>query len=224
MTLHIFGDSFSIPSHLYSESTLITWTDYLSEFIYAEKINNCAQEGVANDYIFNCLIEQSRGFKSGDVVIIQTTNCERQWFFKSKPELSNIYLKDLEKHIDQNEMEAVRKYIQYLNTTHLNNIRNTMFYFAIQYMQSNHPSVKFCILPGWDNIPNVNGNLIGISDNEFISETAKIKWYQNHKSDPRPNHMLHKINHKILAKKIYDFLFEGISLDLQNNFETKFID
>lgn len=223
MILHIFGDSFSIPSHLYSNNDLITWTDHLKKLINAQTVNNFAKEGVSNDYIFNCVIEHSNTFKENDVIIIQTTNCERQWFFKSNPELSNIYLQDLKNYINQDQFNAVEKYIQYLDTTHLNNIRNTMFYFAIQHIQKSFPLVKFCILPGWDSVPNVIGNLIDISNNEFDSEKVQLNWYQTHKSDPRPNHIQHQNNHKILAKKIYNFLFKDIPLDLKNNFETKFI-
>jgi len=223
MILHIFGDSFSIPSTLYQHSSFKLWTEHLQELTKCDHIMNHAKEGVSNDYIFNCLLNESKNFQTDDVVIVQTTNAERQWFFKNKPELSNLYIKDIHEHISKNEYETIQNFIKYLDTTHLIPIHLTMFILAVDSIKIKFPSIKFCIVPGWDSVPQVQGNLIKVSNEEFVSSSALAKWYNTHKSDPRPNHIQHQKNHLVLAEKIHNFLFKDVQLNFEQGFETKFI-
>lgn len=78
------------------------------------------------------------------------------------------------------------------------------------------------ILPGFLKVPHIEGTLLEICNNEFVSDKARLRWYDKNKVDPRPNH-LSKNNHKILGEKILSTYKTGILTDLSVGFETRFL-
>ena len=92
-SLYLFGDSFSVPSTAVAGSD--SWVDWqwsvqLSGLMKLE-LKALAEFGVSNEWIisrFNFFLDQ---YKSGDHIIIQTTESSRYWYFENKPWVSNPF-------------------------------------------------------------------------------------------------------------------------------------
>ena len=77
------------------------------------------------------------------------------------------------------------------------------------------------ILPGFNNVPGVKGNLCEASGTEFNNEKTAIAYYDK-TGDLRFNHFS-EVNHKILADKIIEFFKTGKTVDLTTGFKTSII-
>lgn len=234
-SLYLFGDSFSVPSTAVAGSD--SWVDWqwsvqLSDLMGLE-LKALAEFGVSNEWIisrFNFFLDQ---YKSGDHIIIQTTESSRYWYFQDKPWVSNPFglVDDLvgEKILTPKENDAMRAYINYIHTDEKDWQRQQMMYAYLNTMRwalGNH-GIQVHILPGFDqpqqfpiavNGGELQGCLQHVSKNEFISHEHGEEWYaQPNTPDQRLNH-LSRDNHDRLAKRLYDH-FNGESINFINERE-----
>ena len=224
MNLWIFGDSFSVPSSFKHENLWQydeNWIDIVARNLNLNKddVNNFSQFGVSNDYIFNLLIKNFKKIQNGDIVIVQTTQASRKWFFPDNPSLSNFVSMREGNHSKQVQ-NALDHYVRYLQNEQLDDIQYTAYVYSIQYMMLVKPNIKFLIIPGFSDSPGVNGNLIkNVCDAEFSSPEVLSKFYKKTGWDPRLNHMTMD-NHHVLADKIFDYFDKKIPLDLTTGFKS----
>ena len=232
--LYIFGDSFSIPhAHMKEvfgpDKTEVTylpleksWTTIVSDAISNDPHTNYAILGCSNDYIYQQLREKELLFKSGDRVIIQLTNLYREWFFENKPYMAIQLATMITPGVDvtEEQYQAIEMYKRHLYFEGRNIIHYNMFFDSLVHkvkMYGEH-KIRCLILPGFDNVPGVKGNLCEASGTEFNNEKTAIAYYDK-TGDLRFNHFS-EVNHKILADKIIEFFKTGKTVDLTTGFKT----
>ena len=233
--LHIFGDSFSIPQNHMNEvfgphGTTVTyiplektWTTIVKESILgdSEYVNDSVL-GCSNDYIYYKLVERESSFKEGDFVIIQPTSMHREWFFENKPYMAIQLATMITPGVDvtEEQYQAIEMYKRHLYFEGRNIIHYNMFFDSLVHkvkMYGEH-KIRCLILPGFDNVPGVKGNLCEASGTEFNNEKTAIAYYDK-TGDLRFNHFS-EVNHKILADKIIEFFKTGKTVDLTTGFKT----
>lgn len=218
MSLWFLGDSYSIESQV--EDNKIwdydnNWMDYVSQGLAIGDVRVISQHGVSNDWIFKNFIDITSHLQSGDYVVVQFTSSTRKWFFPDNPHLSNTFQSYGYNH-SKGVQNAIDGYHQYLHNDQLDNIQYTAYIYASMLVTQSRPDVKFLLLPGFDSVPNVIGNLTTNVCNFELEDPSKF--FEEHKgADPRLNHMSHE-NHRILADKILDFFNNGTMLDLTTGF------
>jgi len=187
--------------------------------------------GVANDWILMKAAEDSyhNNYASGDVVIIVTTSCNRYWFLKDHPTISNYSnLTQFENYknkygVTDEQHTAIELYYKHIHQGYIDSFRfdaQTAWIndFSEQQLKK---GVKVMLLPGWDNFSHVvprtslsvKGTLVDVSSQEFTSERAMDDWYNRPIPDQRVNHLL-KDNHYELAKAIATAITNDTLLDL----------
>jgi hypothetical protein len=224
MSLWVFGDSFSVSRDNINngqDNEFPLWTELVTTGLGFSTYNNYSQWGVSNEYIINQFMEHHREFESGDYVIIQLTNANRQWFFKNSPELANIYIGELKKAVTKSQMNAVNSYVKYLDRGEINFIRYNLLDMALKYISHELSHIKILIIPAFHPIDGVTGTLMEVCNGEFVSEESLNKWYEA-TNDSRPNH-LSASNHIIYGKKILEAFGTGRLLDFTTGFEKEFI-
>jgi hypothetical protein len=222
MNLWVFGCSFSVGSKFHNNKLWKypeNWIDIVAKNLGITNVNNFAQFGVSNEFIFKSFGENFGNFRSGDYVLIQTTSPIRKWFFEDHPNHSNI-TNMRSGTFSSAEESALKSYLTVLQNDNFDDILYTQFLYAVSYFIINKPTVKFLILPGFGDAPNVDGNLAKIGEHEFDSESTLNKFYDTHHWDPRLNHMTYN-NHQILAQKVTEYLLnKDNTIDLINGFEN----
>jgi hypothetical protein len=224
-----FGDSFSTqdmpptdenpsgtPNHP-------SWLEYTSQGLGITEAIVHANYGVSNDWIFDQFKENIELMESGDYVIIQTTQKHRQWFFED-PCVSNYWLRDLEKHVSKDELDAVHKYIAHLQSDKVDDLRYIQFCLALERISQIAAHLRILVLPGFFGVNGVNGTLISICDDEFDNDVKPMmrSYDQNSGKDPRLNHMSGP-NHEILGNKIVEFFKNGTVIDLTSDFKKNIL-
>lgn len=225
MALWVFGDSFSVASKFQEQPLPYTlWTDLLTHSLGYTEHYNYAEWGVANEYIIGQFISKLPEMKTGDQVVIQFTNSNRQWFFKDVPHLANYFAKGLENELTKEQIHAINMYIQYLQRDEIDIMRYTLMGLSIERISQKYKNLRILLLPGFLHVDGVKGALVEVCDNEFTSKEIIQPFYDKHKGfDPRPNH-LSKNNHAILAGKITKFFTHGHRVDLTTEFEQHFLE
>lgn len=218
MSLWFVGDSYCIETSAQNDTHWkyeYNWMDLVAQGLEESDVHYLSQFGVSNDWIFKQCIDHTADFKEGDTVIVQLTGSNRKWFFPDEPQLSNTFQSQGYHHSIQT---AVDHYHQYLHNDQLNNIQYTAYVYALMFVKQSMQHVNFLFLPGFDSIPNVNGNLTTNICNYELGITTPQEFFEKHKGyDPRLNHMSIE-NHTILANKVVDCLKNNTPLDLTNGF------
>lgn len=226
MALWFFGDSYCIESQYPREEDFLwkydyNWMDYISQGLGIDDVRVMSQHGVSNDWIFKNFIDCTSDFQKGDYIVVQFTSSLRKWFFPENPHLSNTlncsgyeYPKPVQK--------AIAGYNQYLRNDQLDNIQYTAYIYATMLVAQSRPDLKILLLPGFDDIPGIKGNLTTNICNYELEDPSKF--YDKYEGfDPRLNHMSHD-NHKVLADKIVDFFINSTLLDLTTGFSKIILD
>lgn len=222
MDLWVFGDSYSI-SHSIKDSNIwhyeTNWIDIIGRKLGVDNIQYNAEFGVSNEWILKSFILENKKFKSNDIVIIQLTSGQRRWFFEDVPALSNIK-NTITTNLTKDQSKAIDYYLRHLQNDNLDNIIYSGFVYAFLYFQAARPDIKMIFLPGFNEFPNVKGNLTDdVCIKEFETKTLRDKFYNKHKWDPRLNHMTID-NHFILADKVIDNIQNNTPIDLTTGFKT----
>ena len=235
--LWIFGDSFSVPS----EAIFKHWVDWQWCVQLSEAMNltlKCKGEfGVSNDWILTQFNMHMQDYQAGDVVIVQTTQANRYWYFEKKPFVSNPFgMRDnmVERGIlTAKESEAMQSYIKHIHSDTKDNLRQQSYYAYLNTMRwvLGHNQITMYILPGFDQpsqfpIAVPGGDIIGcmqhVSKNEFISHDHGEAWYaQDSLPDQRLNHMC-RDNHDIFVDKFIKHM-DGESLDFLQGWRREFL-
>ena len=233
--LYVFGDSFSIPQEHMNEvfgpdgkdvqflPLEKTWTTIVNENINegSEYVND-AVLGCSNAYIYYRLVERESLFKEGDFVIIQLTSVHREWFFEDKPYMAIQLATKITPGIDvtEEQYQALEMYKRHLYFDRRSLIHYSMFLDSLAHKVRvyGERGIRCLILPGFDNVPGVKGNLTETSGLEFDREKTAMTYYKK-TGDMRFNHFS-EVNHKILADKIIEFFNTGRLVDLKTGFQT----
>ena len=223
----VYGDSFVRDWGLDWQ-----WHHSLGEFSN-RNVHIKGDFGVANDWILMQFAEdfaEGNTYSKGDVVIIVTTSCNRYWFLKDHPTISNYSnLTMFENYknkygVTDEQVAAIDLYFKHIHQGYIDAFRFDAHVAWLNHMsrELDRQGVRLCVIPGWDNfsyvkldcrIP-VKGNLVdSISSQEFTSEKAMDQWYGRSLPDQRVNHMLLD-NHYELAKQIARAITEDTVLDL----------
>lgn len=224
-SIWFFGDSYSVSPT--SQNVLErcwsyddTWTGLISKKLNLQPFYR-SMHGVANEWIFSQVMKEVPNFKSGDVIIVQTTSSNRKWFFKDRPDLgnfTNIITEDLKKE----QIKAIEAYIMHLYHEEQDDAFYTAFLYSYILMSNAYKNnnLKMILLPGFHGCPGVVGDLTtDVCDKEFINIEARNRFYEKHKWDPRINHMSQE-NHHVLADKLYNNIVNDEAINLTTDFIT----
>jgi len=240
--LHVFGDSFSALSKtpLNSRVHVAQHPDWQWHVSLANRLGTdlrvTAEFGVANDWISLNLLHCLEDFKSGDKVIVQTTQAARHWFFESKPFVSNVHgiRNNLVKEgiLTKEQAKTLELYYKHIQTEEKDQLQQEKTFSFISSMKwiLNHSNVELIILPGFDQpniVPIAGAGVVGtmqtIAKNEFIDHNAGMAWYaQPNLPDQRLNHMC-KDNHVILTDRLYDQIKNKTKLNLVDGYYSRFL-
>lgn len=238
--LYVFGDSFThdikdieLSNDMRRKVGLFppfqplehNWINLVSKKLTGsiEHVND-SMAGCANEYIFHKLMNRMAEFKEGDYVIVSLTASNRRWLVERCPHLANWsnckFEPDIEGSVTKEENKAILQYARYLHSDIASNsIYNAFVWSTIYAARSvEHLGVKFLILPGFDSIAGVTGNLVNVSSAEFDNVETLNQYYLK-TTDSRWNHFS-EINHIILAEKVCDYFTDFKMIDLTTGFKT----
>lgn len=231
-TMWVFGDSYGV--HIVQDPKEIHewfWSYDLGKKLNCTKYCNYSQLGISNNLIQSSIIDHQENIKPDDYVIVITTSISRQWFFKDKPWLSNIFqTTNLSKILDYNSINALQYYARYLYNPANDALQFHQFLGWIHYM-TNKNNWNLIVIPGFEeegypvsNLYQVTGSLFDICFNEFENKEAEVWFYEKYSNgrDRRAGHLLRN-NHKILSEKVYDTFTKKELLNLSNGFHQKII-
>ncbi len=222
MTLWIFGDSFSVR-HRTEDNTHPIWFDILADNLGINDVKIYSEWGVANEFIFAQFLNQHENFEQNDVIIIQLTESNRQWFFKDIPNIANIHnIKHMDKNLSKERYNAIKQYITHLDFPLVHELRYAILIHALKNICVMLEKCNILVLPGFHETSGVKGTLLNVCENEFVSDDSANKWYKSHGIDPRTGHLSEE-NHVILANKITNLFIKGETLDLTTGFKERFL-
>ena len=229
--LWIFGDSYGV--HVEQDPSLVNkwfWGYEVAKKLQCQYYNNQSQMGVSNEYIQYLMMQNEKNISCDDYVIVISTSISRRWFFKEFPQLSNYYIENIREFLQKDQYVALEYYIRHLYNPEADLLNMHRFLGWIHYMTQLR-QWNLLLIPGFesDGYPighkyMVKGSLYDVSFNEFENDDD-VGWYYHdycQGRDKRSGH-ISKINHEILADKIYQTFTDNVCLDLNENFTKKII-
>lgn len=229
MKLWVFGDSYSIPLHVWQNNNEVTftrnkydtnWITEVAKSLSVTESNVFSQFGVSNEWIFEQVMMQAENFGSDDYVIIQLTNSNRHWFFPEHPQRSNFNQSIVDVNTDSTTKKVIKAYISHLQNDHLDSLIYSAIIYSFMYVRTMIPSIKMLLLPGFGAAPNSIGNLSdNVCDIEFKTKEIQQLFYDKTGFDSRLNHMTID-NHYVLADKVVNSFINNTPLDLTTGFKA----
>jgi hypothetical protein len=236
--LFVLGDSFAACRP--GTESAPTWhrltADLLSKH-HGEPVHliNSALIGSGQDFCWGLLQEWFAHGAIGpdDYLIIALTHPSRYWFIERLPELTNVNIIDLDKHISKEEATAIELFIKHIQRPNLDTMLlvNRMAYLALMVddFKLRRPLMLKCFDQGlgqsseFEELNWSQGTLFeDIQRDEFFSDDREINDVFWRGLDGRFNHMCLS-NHKILAEKIATALINDATLDITSGFVKKII-
>lgn len=236
--LFILGDSFAACRP--GTESAPTWhrlaADLLSQH-HGEPVHliNSSLIGSAQDFCWGILQEWfwNEAIGPDDYLIVALTHPSRYWFLERLPELTNVNIIDLDRHVSKEEATAIELFIKHIQRPNLDTMMliNRMAYLALMVSEQklHRPLMINCFnhvvgaAEGFEELNWAKGNLFeDIQRDEFSDkdrEVADVFWRG---LDGRFNHMCLS-NHKILAEKIVTALTTDSTLDITSGFIKKII-
>lgn len=224
-TLWLYGDSFTelknktIPHD--------PWYKILAEKLGVERVMNRGESGIANTRIAELFWNDIHDHQPEDFVLSQLTESSRIWFFEDRPDLSNWQNMLLFFNVISKEQKnAVEQYLKYLD----NAKRDYAIDRSIGFSLMAASRARSRVFSAFDEIPGQKGTLLEVSVKEFPGDSyqeqfeilSKVSQKEGY-GDYRINH-LSKVNHQILADKLYNwFTLDNEPLDFSTNFKEKII-
>lgn len=225
--LWVYGDSFAVDWQ-------VPW-GWLPVFAGQMDIDNCyvqACAGTNNEWIVKTFGDDNH--QPGDIVVLFLTEPSRQWFFETKPHLSNLVsiLKtrdaDIVKRETKEKYDAIMAFYEHLYRDDLTEFRLQMMTDFIR-VKSIEREVHLQVIPcfmmnlDWTDLNPTIGNMTNqICDSEFKRYNDIQTWYDQ-SIDTRANHMTFE-NHKIFADKLVERFTKGTPVDLETGFVTGFLE
>lgn len=149
-TLHIFGDSFTVPAEVVTgrgqkglyyaspaeswnggrpRARINTWINLVaSELSLKHKdldLVNYSQYGVAQDFTWDAINTNIDTIGVDDYVIIAVTHPNRFWYIREHPNLSNHHIINLEQYIEREQAWAIKLFMQYIQRPELDTLHQT---------------------------------------------------------------------------------------------------
>ena len=238
MPLWVIGDSFSVDSNVINpEPVSWQWHRILTNKLQIKDTTIIAEFGISNEWILMNLTAILKEAKENDIIIVQTTESARYWFFSDHPWYSNIQgMLDKDKTfnglISKNEAKAVELYYKHIQDEQKDNLRLDSYYALLNQFIENaaQKNIQMYVLPGFQQPlffsikgNNIIGTLNHVSVAEFTSEKEREDWFiKKQEPDRRLNHMA-KENHEIFADKLYETIKYKKDLDFTKGFKQKFL-
>jgi hypothetical protein len=233
--LWIFGDSFSHPKCSLEKNCLTSehdaWPSLVSIELKIDNIYNNSVPGCSNEFIQHTFSESLQQISSDDYVIVLTTQQDRRWFFKDRPELGIAgHLADIRQSgLEKSKAQAVKQYYTHLDLFESNKSNLDAFVGWINWTSFSR-KINTLIIPGFEISYGmqearyeVRSNLFSISEKEAASPKAWQEYMDKHNGfDPRTGHLSPQ-NHPILAKKIANTFLKNSSLDLTTEFHINIV-
>lgn len=232
-TLWIFGDSFASAYSFHYKTINNTnmpdwvWMQQVKKNLRVDSAKYISMPGVSNEWLQCAIRESVKEFSPGDYVVIVTTHINRRWLIKDRPELSNIYLHNLDKVIPRRDAKIIKNYYETFLDQHLflSKIYQEQF-LTWCYAFAHETKIKLCLLPAFDETPshtvmfkdNNSTCLTKIDEAEFAME-KNIAFNLWGRTDRRLCH-LSESNHTVLAQKIVRYFRYNEKIDLMSGFQT----
>jgi hypothetical protein len=236
--LFVIGDSFAAcrPGTELAPTWHRLTADLLSEY-HQEPVTliNSALIGSSQDWCWGILQEWFHHGAIGpdDYLVVALTHPSRYWFIDRLPELTNVNIIDLDRHVTRDEANAIELFIKHIQrpTLDIIHLNNRMAYLAYMVAEQNlkRPLMINCFSQDLDqstafeDLIWAKGNLFeNIQKYEFQHEDDDLnnKFWRG--LDGRFNHMCLS-NHKILAARIAESLINGTELDITDGFIKQII-
>ncbi len=225
-TLWIYGDSFGVDWKVDWG-----WQRQLAGQLKVDKVVNQCCSGCANEWSAKNFRDDQHS--KGDIVIFFLTNTARQWFWEDKPYLSNLTsilkTKDAERleKQDKDKFDAAMGYWAHLHREDIDQLRLEHLLDSIRVKMIER-ELHLQIIPSfnlnitWTDLVPCHGAMTwSVGDAEFVNEDEMNKWYEQ-SIDTRANHMT-LANHSVFAQKLYRRFTKNESINLETEFQTKFL-
>lgn len=148
-TLHIIGDSFTVPAEIVTGNSqkglwaspgdswnggkpkprINTWINQVAATLSQRHTEldlvNYSQYGVAQDFCWYHLNGMIDTVQPDDYIIVAVTHPNRYWFFQDHPNLSNHHILELEKYMDREQRWAIQLFMQYIQRPELDTLHQT---------------------------------------------------------------------------------------------------
>ena len=228
--LWIFGDSFSYPRCSLEKNCLTdehdSWPNLVGTNLKVNNIYNNSVPGCSNEFIQYRFSESLQQITSNDYVIVLTTQQDRRWFFKDKPELGIAgHLLDIcQSGLEKSKAQAIKQYYTHLDLFESNKSNLDTFVGWVNWTSFSR-KINTLIIPGFEISSGmqearyeVRSNLFNVSSKEAASDEDWQEYMDRHNGfDPRTSHLSPQ-NHPILSKKIVDTFLNHSPLDLTTDF------
>lgn len=226
--LWIFGDSYGTFHRPGDELKDWHWMWNLADKLNHKNFYNICEDGVANEWIYFQLMQNSDKITEDDTVIFITTQFNRQWFFPGNDGVGNIMIPNLSNYVKKEEAVAIDFYLKYLTDNPQNHIRFQWLLYALNFLKNN--KIKLFIVPGFENEgfdfgAKITGSLFDVCYKEAKGKTFDnwAKWIKSQGGkDPRESH-ISKCNHPVLAEKLYQTIVNDNDLDFSTGFKQDFL-
>jgi len=232
--LCVIGDSFSVPPLPQDTSNPAVYTRLVQQALSRqhgtdiEIINNSIM-GASQDWIWKHLQQWlEHDITSEDYIIIALTHPSRMWFVDRLPDLTNINISDLDKHVTREEASAIMMYVKHIQRPQLDlmNINNRFGYLGYQILKKSlrKPLVIKCFDQDLDQA--LNWNEFMLAQGVLMDHVQRLEFEEsdiNHGPDYwqgidcRYNHMC-LTNHAVLAEKIVTAFNTDTAPDLTQGF------
>jgi len=231
--LWIFGDSYGTFHQPGDKLKDWHWMWSLTEKLGHENFYNICEDGVANEWIYLQMIQNSNQIdKQSDTVIFITTQINRQWFFPGNDGVGNINMPSFSNYVTKEQAKAVDLYSRYLTDNPQNEIRFQWLLYALHFLKIKE-NINLFVIPGFESegfIFNtevkIKGSLFDVCMNEVKGKNFKAwsKWIESVDGrDIREGHLSAE-NHPILAEKFFQHFKNGKDLDFTTGFIEEIIE
>ncbi len=148
-TLHIIGDSFTVPAEMVTgnsgkglwaspgeswsggkpKSRIDSWINLVAaELSLTHKdldLVNYSQYGVAQDFCWHHINGMIDQVAPDDYMIVAVTHPNRFWYLQEHPNLSNHHIIELEKYIEKEQGWAIQLFMQHIQRPELDTLHQT---------------------------------------------------------------------------------------------------
>lgn len=226
--LLVVGDSFS-ADNLDTKDTYKAWYVQTAEKL-GLKCDNHSLIGSSQDWCWWKLAQNISSLTPQDQILVVITHPGRFWFFDNKPQLTNYQILNIDDELNQEQLDAVKKYIMHVQRPPLDiqlQAHRLGWLDAQVRRYKLKPAHVICAFPifvqeqyqfkehvNWLDYENVivsKGDLISIERREYKQGVDENELWQGY--DCRYNHLI-KDNHAVLANIIAEAIQNGTNADI----------
>jgi hypothetical protein len=226
MTLWVFGDSFSLTSNNLNPNQ---WMHKVAADLNTD-VKAFGLYGSSLAFTFQKFNLARNKIQQNDILIINITGTDRQWFFKNYPQ-HNSNESPTNNNLETEAIDNYRRFLDYNQDVKFTYLLD--FLYNVQYLTKKlnlHTIILINLRDEYNFIESkrtlfpllsiASGLLLDISVNEFIPDAVHI--LNKGANDPRLNHLI-RSNHLVLADKILNNIKNKNRIDLTKGFTEKVI-